>query len=100
MGFYPVAPGTGEYVFGSPLFKKIKLKLENGKEFEINAPENSTENIYINKITLNGKTYDKNYIRHSDIMKGGKLQISMIKSPNQSYGTLPESFPYSFSNIK
>ena len=98
MGFYPVAPGTGEYIFGSPLFKKITLTLENGKKFEIDAPQNSHDNIYINKIMLNGAVYDKNYIAHSSILKGGKLQFDMTKVPNKSRGTLPESFPYSFSN--
>jgi len=97
MGFYPVAPGTGEYVFGSPLFKKINLTLENGKTFEISAPQNSTDNVYINKITLNGKVYDKNYISHSDLLKGGKLQFDMAKTPNKSLGTKLESFPYSYS---
>lgn len=97
MGFYPVAPGTGEYVFGSPLFKKINLTLENGKTFEISAPQNSTDNVYINKITLNGKVYDKNYISHSDLLKGGKLQFDMAKTPNKSRGTKLESFPYSYS---
>jgi predicted alpha-1,2-mannosidase len=97
MGFYPVAPGTGEYVFGSPLFRKISLTLENGKTFEINAPQNSANNVYVNKITLNGMVYDKNFISHSDLMKGGKLQFDMIKTPNKTRGTLPASFPYSFS---
>jgi len=100
MGFYPVAPGTGEYAFGSPLFKKITLTLENGKKFEIIAPNNSAENIYINKITLDGKVYDKNYISHSDLMKGGKLEFELSKTPNKIRGTLPGSFPYSFSNEK
>src|ERR1035437_7620985 len=100
MGFYPVAPGTGEYAFGSPLFKKIILTLENGKKFEIIAPNNNAENIYINKITLDGKVYDKNYITHSNIMKGGKLEFELSKTPNKIRGTLPGSFPYSFSNEK
>ena len=97
MGFYPVAPGTGEYVFGSPLFKKIILTLENGKIVEISAPQNSTANVYIDKITLNGKVYDKNYISHSELLKGGKLQFDMAKTPNKTRGTKLESFPYSYS---
>ncbi|MEI6677566.1 MAG: GH92 family glycosyl hydrolase [Mariniphaga sp.] len=100
MGFYPVAPGTGEYAFGAPLFKKITLSLENGKKFEINAPKNSETNLYINKINLNGVVYDKNYVTHSDLLKGGKLEFDMTKAPNKVRGTLPESFPYSFSNKK
>jgi len=100
MGFYPVAPGTGEYVFGAPLFKKIVLTLENGKKFEISAPQNSSGNIYVDKTSLNGKGYDKNYITHHDILNGGKLLFEMTKTPNQLGGISVESFPYSFSNIK
>lgn len=100
MGFYPVAPGTGEYVFGSPLFKKITLLLENGKKLEINAPKNSTANIYIDKITCNGIAYDKNYITHTDLLKGANLQFEMTETPNKSWGVSPSSFPYSFSNRK
>ena len=100
MGFYPVAPGTGEYALGSPLFKKISLTLENGKKLEINAPLNSGENIYINGVTRDGVAYPKNYISHSDLMKGGKLQFDMTKVPNKSRGISAESFPYSYSNSK
>jgi predicted alpha-1,2-mannosidase len=100
MGFYPVAPGTGEYVFGSPLFKKIVLTLENGKKFEISAPSNSSGNVYVEKVMLNGKKYDKNYIPHSELLKGGKLKFVMTHVPNKLRGTLPQSFPYSFSNEK
>ncbi len=100
MGFYPVAPGTGEYIFGSPLFKKLTFTLENGKVLEINAPQNSAENVYINKITKDGQVYDKTYISHSDLLKGAKLQFDMTNVPNKTRGTSPESFPYSFSNKK
>jgi predicted alpha-1,2-mannosidase len=100
MGFYPVAPGTGEYVFGSPLFKKVSLTLESGKVFEINALQNNKENIYINKINLDGIVYDKNYITHTNLLKGGKIEFDMTKVPNKSRGTSTESFPYSFTNDK
>ena len=100
MGFYPVAPGTGEYILGSPLFKKITLALENGKKLEINAPQNSSENVYINKVTFNGAEYDKNYITHASLTNGGKIQFDMAKTANKVRGSLPQSFPYSFSNMK
>jgi putative alpha-1,2-mannosidase len=100
MGFYPVAPGTGEYAFGSPLFKKVTLTLENGKKLEINAPQNSAECVYINKIALNGAAYDQNFITHSDLLKGGKIQFDMSKVPNKLRGISTGSFPYSFSNRK
>ena len=98
MGFYPVAPGTDQYVLGAPLFKKITLNLENGRQFVIDAPENSSRNIYIDGITIDGKDYDKNYITHGMIDNGGGMEIKMSDKPNMTRGTTEEAYPYSFSN--
>ncbi len=98
LGFYPVTPGADEYVFGSPQFKKVTIKLENGNTFVINAPNNSKENVYVDAITLNGKTYDKNYIKHSALMKGGEMTFTMSAMPNKSRGTEPKSYPYSMTD--
>jgi predicted alpha-1,2-mannosidase len=97
MGFYPVCPGSGEYVFGAPLFNKITLQLENGKQFEIDAANNSKENLYVSDISLNGKTWDKNYITHEELLKGGKLDFTMSNQPDKTRGTTKESWPYSMS---
>lgn len=97
MGFYPVCPGSGEYVFGAPLFNKITLQLENGKQFVIDAASNSKENIYVSGISLNGKTWDKNYITHEDLLKGGTLGFTMVNQPEKTRGTTKESWPYSMS---
>jgi predicted alpha-1,2-mannosidase len=97
MGFYPVTPGTGEYAFGSPLFKNVKLHLRNGKTFEINASKNSTENIFINAINKNGETYSKNYITFDDLMNGSNFSFEMINTPNKKLNTSKESRPYSMS---
>lgn len=97
LGFYSVTPGTGEYVMGSPLFKKITLHLENGKKFVIQANGNSSENVYIKSATLNGQKFDKNYIKHADIVKGGILDLQMDKKPNQQRGLAKESLPFSLS---
>lgn len=97
MGFYPVCPGTNQYVLGAPLFKKITLHLNNGKQFIINAPNNSSSNKYIGNAMLNGVTYDKNYLNHIDILKGGNLNINMISQPNKKRGITVADFPYSFS---
>jgi predicted alpha-1,2-mannosidase len=97
MGFYPVTPGTDEYVFGSPLFKKITIRLENGNTFVINAPNNSHENRYVDAITLNGRAYDKNYIKHGDLQNGGELNFTMASTPNKTRGIRAESFPYSMT---
>ena len=97
MGFYSVTPGTGEYVFGSPLFKKATLNLENGKKFIIDAPNNNPENVYIKSATLNGKPYTKTYITHADLVKGGVLKLLMSNTPNKTKGIAEEDRPYSLS---
>jgi predicted alpha-1,2-mannosidase len=97
LGFYPVTPGTDEYVFGSPLFKKAVLKFENGKDMTIDAPENSTENAYVSRISLNGRTVERNYIRHSELQNGGRLVFSMQNAPDKSRGTKDDSYPFSMS---
>ena len=97
MGFYPVCPGSGEYVFGAPLFNKITLQLENGNQFVIDATNNSKENFYVSEISLNGKPWDKNYITHEDILKGGTLAFTMTNQPDKTRGTGKESWPYSMS---
>ena len=98
LGFYPVCPASDEYIMGAPLFKKATIHLENGKTFEINAPENSAENIYIDNLKLNKKNYTRNYVTHSDIMRGGKMDVTMSAKPNQKRGTATADRPYSFSN--
>jgi predicted alpha-1,2-mannosidase len=97
MGFYPVCPGSGEYVFGAPLFNKITLQLENGNQFVIDASSNSKENLYVSGISLNGKPWDKNYITHEDLLKGGTLGFTMTSQPDKTRGTGKESWPYSMS---
>ena len=97
LGFYPVCPGTDQYVMGAPLFKRAVIHLENGNDFVIEAPDNNGENIYIKSATLNGEKTDKNYLTHSDILAGGKLSIKMNDKPNTKRGTQAEDRPYSFS---
>ncbi|WP_278632139.1 GH92 family glycosyl hydrolase [Parabacteroides goldsteinii] len=97
LGFYPVAPGTTQYVLGAPLFKKATLYFENGKNLVINAPENSDKNIYIESMSFNGVNYTKNYLDHNELLKGGVLDIKMGDKPNLNRGVNPEDFPYSFS---
>jgi predicted alpha-1,2-mannosidase len=99
-GFYSVCPGTGEYPLGSPLFSKLTFHLENGKNFIINAKNNSEKNVYIQSAQLNGKNYTKNYITHEEIMNGGALTFEMSSVPNINRGTGAEDLPYSFSAEK
>jgi predicted alpha-1,2-mannosidase len=98
MGMYSVAPGTNQYVLGAPLFKKMTLKLENGKTFVINAGNNSAENRYVQKAKLNGKTHTKTYLNHSDITNGGTFNLRMSSEPNKSKGVNASDIPYSMTN--
>ena len=98
MGFYPVCPGTDEYVLGTPYFKEMKLHLENGKTVTISAPNNGDDKRYISSMTLNGKEYTKNYLTHQDLLNGASISYKMDAKPNQQRGTKESDFPYSFSN--
>tara|TARA_R110002049_G_scaffold704_3_gene4654 strand:+ start:3900 stop:6185 length:2286 start_codon:yes stop_codon:yes gene_type:complete len=100
MGFYPVCPGTDQYVLGTPLFQKTTLILENGKEISINAPNNSASNKYVNTLTLNGKDYTKNWLSHKELLQGAVLDFEMTDTPNKTRGTKTEDFPFSLSNEK
>jgi putative alpha-1,2-mannosidase len=95
VGFYPVNPAKGIYVFGSPVFDKANLQLQGGKTFTVQTLNNSATNKYIQSITLNGKPYTKSYIQHADIVKGGTLTIKMGDKPNYSFGKLPADRPNS-----
>lgn len=100
LGFYSVCPGTDEYVIGSPVFEKASIELENGRVFSVIANNNSPENVYIQSAMLNGKPYDKNYIRYSDISDGGELVFEMGNTPNKNRGIDPSSRPFSLSSIQ
>ncbi|NIG52941.1 GH92 family glycosyl hydrolase [Chitinophaga sp. Cy-1792] len=97
MGFYPVCPGTPQYVLGTPLFAKLTMTLEDGKVMEIDAPHNSEKNLYVQKAELNGAAYTKNWIGHADLQKGGKLIFEMGNEPQKARGTNPADYPYSYS---
>ena len=100
LGFYPVCPGSNEYVMGAPYFKKATITLENGKKLEISAPKNSDDNRYIRSLNYNGKNYTKNYLNHFDLLKGGRLVFDMDNKPNKGRGINESDFPYSFSRDK
>lgn len=100
LGFYPVTPATDQYVLGTPLFKKVTMQLENGKQIVISAPENSADNKFITQVTLNGKPYSKNWLSHDDLMKGATINFGMSAKPDKKRGTKKEDFPFSLSNEK
>ncbi len=100
LGFYPVCPGTDQYVLGAPLFKKATVHFENGKTLEIKAPQNSCTNLYIKDMKVNGAEYSKNYVTHSLLQNGGVVDCVMSDTPNMERGIGMEDAPYSFSGEK
>lgn len=83
LGFYPVAPGSDEYALGSPLLKNAVLNLENGKTFEVETVNQSDKNVFVSKVLLNGKQLDKPFLKHADVINGGKITFYMSNKPNK-----------------
>ena len=100
LGFYPVCPGTDQYVLGAPLFKQAVLHLENGKTVTIDAPANSKDNFYVGRLTVDGKDYEKNYLTHSQLLNGARINFDMAAQPNKQRATAPEDAPYSYSRAQ
>ncbi|MBO6068524.1 MAG: GH92 family glycosyl hydrolase [Bacteroidales bacterium] len=97
LGFYTVAPGTNQYIIGTPLFRNAVLHFENGNDLTIDAPDNGPDHCYIDAMTFRGKNYTKNYFEHFDLIKGGTVKVRMSDRPNLSRGTSEDDLPYSFS---
>ncbi|WP_224996282.1 GH92 family glycosyl hydrolase [Cesiribacter sp. SM1] len=93
MGFNPVTPGIPIYNIGSPFFNKMSIKLHNGKTFTVVAHHNSAENKYIQSATLNGKSWNKPWFEHEDLMNGGTLELTMGKMPNKAWGSAEADAP-------
>lgn len=100
MGFYPVCPGTDQYVIGTPLFKKMTVTLENGKKIVLNAPNVTKENRYIKRIKVNGKEYTPTWFSYSRLKQGAVIDYEMSNVPNKKRGIDKKDFPYSLSNEK
>ena len=100
LGFYPVCPGSEEYVLGAPLFKKTTVQLENGKQVVIEAAKNTDANKYVQQLKWNNVLYTKNYINHFDLLKGAILNFSMNNIPNRQRGNNKITYPYSYSTLK
>jgi len=97
LGFYPVCPGSSEYILGSPLFKEATIRLENGNTVTLKAPNNSDKNRYINSLRINGVEATRNYLTFDELKQGATLEFDMQSTPNQERGINPNDKPYSFS---
>jgi len=97
LGFYPVAPGTGEYAIGSPLFERAEIFLENGCSVVLSAPGNNCSTPYIRSLAVDGNPYHKNYFTHKQLTGGANILFRMDSSPSFERGTSSDDAPYSFS---
>ncbi len=98
LGFYPVTPGTTQYVIGSPLFDKVTLTMEDGAQFTIDASNNGPDNVYIKSTELNGLPHTRTWIDHDEILKGGTMSFVMSDRPNEKWGTGQDAKPFSLSS--
>ena len=95
MGFYPVNPAGGAFVFGSPLFDEVTISLPGDKEFTVKSVNNSDQNMYIQSVKLNGAIYTRSYITYKEIMNGGTLELEMGPKPNYQFGAATDDRPKS-----
>ncbi|WP_328530059.1 GH92 family glycosyl hydrolase [Nocardioides sp. NBC_00368] len=96
LGLYPLQMGSENLVLGSPLFTEATLHLEGGKDLVIKAPDNSTENIYVQGVTIDGKAWDKTYVSHKELADGGTIEFDMGPRPSR-WGTSPSAVPPSLT---
>ncbi|GGY97471.1 hypothetical protein GCM10007388_33970 [Pseudoduganella plicata] len=97
LGFYPVAPGSNEYVIGRPFVDRAVLKVADGKTFTIRAENLSEVNGYVGKVTLKGQPLERSFIRHEEIMAGGERVFSMQAAPKGEWGRAMGARPYSLT---
>jgi predicted alpha-1,2-mannosidase len=93
IGFYPVCPGDPNYLLGSPLFDKVTLTLKDGKKFTVIANNNGPQKPYIQSGELDGESFDKVFLSHDEIMRGGELKLQMGSAPNEKWAVKSESRP-------
>ncbi len=100
MGIYPVTPGLPIYNIGSPVFPLVRIHLDGGRVFEIDARGASRDNKYIQSATLNGREWAKPWLTHDDVARGGRLVLQMGDTANRQWGARPEDAPPSGLDVK
>ena len=93
MGIYPVTPGIPAFNITSPIFDQIAIHLGKNKTFKIIAKNNSSQNKYIQKASLNGQKWNKPWFLWDDVKNGGELVLEMGERPNYEWGTNPDDVP-------
>lgn len=97
LGFYPVAPGSNEYILGRPFLPRATLNLPNGKRFTVVADNLDDAHPYVGRVTLDGKPLPRAFLRHAEVMAGGELRFTMQAEPNRDWPSAGAEQPYSMS---
>lgn len=97
LGFYPVCPGSDQYVLGAPYMPYMNVTLPNGKQLIIRANRVSDKNCYVQSVKMNGKPYTKLYVTHAELLRGCTLEFTMGSKPNRKRGLAREDKPYSMT---
>ena len=97
LGFYPVAPGSNQYVLGSPAVRRAEIDLGDGRTFVVVAENQAPDHVYVREVWLDGVLVERNFITHDEILRGGELRFVMSDRPNRRRGTGTEARPYSMS---
>lgn len=97
LGFYPVDPVSGNYVFGTPLFDRAEVELGSGKKLVVEAKRNAPGDRFIQSVLFNGKPYSKLWFRHADIADGATIVFTLGSNPNEKFGSEENATPPSLS---
>jgi predicted alpha-1,2-mannosidase len=100
LGFYPVAPGSNEYVLGRPFVDHATINLPNGKKFSVVAEGLSASHPYVESVSLDGKALGRSFLRHEEILRGGELRFVMGSKPNTTWATSAAARPFSMSQAQ
>ncbi|MBN9615745.1 MAG: GH92 family glycosyl hydrolase [Acidobacteriales bacterium] len=100
LGFYPVAPGSNEYVLGRPFVDHATINLPNGKKFSVVAEGLGPNHPYVQSVSLDGKALDRSFLRHEEILRGGELRFVMGAKPNTTWATGAAARPFSMSQAQ
>ena len=97
LGFYPVTPGSNQYVLGRPFVDRSVLHLPNGKTFTVRATGLSESNAFVRDVRLNGKPLNRSFVTHEELMGGGELEFVMSTEPEAAWSRSKLGLPYSMT---
>ena len=99
LGFYPVAPASNQYVLGRPFVDRAVLHLPNGKVLTIDSVQLSDDHGFVKDVLLNGKSLDRTYVTHDELMNGGELRFIFSNEKDAAWSRRSLRLPYSDTHL-